>query len=40
VFLDLRFEKNKNLDTLEKTWTGMCVDLQLEKNENLNIEKI
>ena len=42
VRLDLRFEENENVDTLEKTWTGYeSLDLRFEENANLNtLEKI
>ena len=35
--LDLRFEENEKVATLEKIWTGMCVEIcDLIENENLN----
>ena len=40
--LDLRFEENKIVDTIEKIWTGMCVrlDLNFEENEKKNIDTL
>ena len=45
--LDFRFEENENVDTLEKIWTGICVQICNSKKmqsehtrENLDGQKL